>query len=60
MLLICTSPVDLSNVLYVVLFKTFVGSVDKTVKFWDLETFELIGSSGPEVPYLFIMTHKIN
>jgi katanin p80 WD40 repeat-containing subunit B1 len=28
-------------------FKT--GSADKTVKFWDLETFEMIGSSGPEV-----------
>ena len=26
-----------------------VGSSDKTVKFWDLETFELIGSAGPEV-----------
>lgn len=25
------------------------GSADKTVKFWDLETFEMIGSSGPEV-----------
>lgn len=25
------------------------GSADRTVKFWDLETFELIGSSGPEV-----------
>lgn len=25
------------------------GSSDKTVKFWDLETFELIGSTGPEV-----------
>jgi WD40 repeat protein len=60
MLLICTSPVDLSNIFHVVLFKTFAGSVDKTVKFWDLETFELIGSSGPEVPYLFITTHKIN
>lgn len=27
------------------------GSADKTVKFWDLETFELIGSTGPEVHY---------
>lgn len=27
----------------------YTGSADKTVKFWDLETFELIGSSGPEV-----------
>lgn len=25
------------------------GSADRTVKFWDLETFELIGSSRPEV-----------
>lgn len=25
------------------------GSADKTVKFWDLETLELIGSAGPEV-----------
>ncbi|GJM91096.1 hypothetical protein PR202_ga07438 [Eleusine coracana subsp. coracana] len=25
-----------------------LGSADKTVKFWDLETFELIGSSGSE------------
>ncbi|PWZ55453.1 Katanin p80 WD40 repeat-containing subunit B1 [Zea mays] len=29
-------------------FLLATGSVDKTVKFWDLETFELIGSSGPE------------
>jgi|APAra0007618257_1042622.scaffolds.fasta_scaffold01607_5 WD40 repeat protein len=26
-----------------------LGSADKTVKFWDLETFELIGSGGTEV-----------
>lgn len=25
------------------------GSADRTVKFWDLETFELIGSTRPEV-----------
>jgi hypothetical protein len=25
------------------------GSTDRTVKFFDLETFELIGSAGPEV-----------
>jgi WD40 repeat protein len=25
------------------------GSADRTVKFFDLETFELIGSAGPEV-----------
>ncbi|XP_066373973.1 katanin p80 WD40 repeat-containing subunit B1 homolog KTN80.4-like isoform X2 [Miscanthus floridulus] len=29
-------------------FLLATGSVDKTLKFWDLETFELIGSSGPE------------
>ncbi|KAG6472335.1 hypothetical protein ZIOFF_069795 [Zingiber officinale] len=29
-------------------FMTGVGSADKTVKFWDIETFEFIGSSGPE------------
>lgn len=28
---------------------SFPGSADRTVKFWDLETFELIGSSRPEV-----------
>ncbi|KAL6883549.1 hypothetical protein ACP4OV_010963 [Aristida adscensionis] len=30
-------------------FLLATGSTDKTLKFWDLETFELIGSSGPEV-----------
>ncbi|GJN01317.1 hypothetical protein PR202_ga18576 [Eleusine coracana subsp. coracana] len=30
-------------------FLLATGSADKTVKFWDLETFELIGSAGPEV-----------
>lgn len=32
-------------------FRSFpwTGSADRTVKFWDLETFELIGSAGPEV-----------
>ncbi|WVZ59465.1 hypothetical protein U9M48_009601 [Paspalum notatum var. saurae] len=29
-------------------FLLATGSTDKTLKFWDLETFELIGSSGPE------------
>ncbi|KAJ3682247.1 hypothetical protein LUZ60_014820 [Juncus effusus] len=29
-------------------FLLATGSADKTVKFWDLETFEMIGSSGPE------------
>ncbi|OEL15343.1 Katanin p80 WD40 repeat-containing subunit B1-like protein [Dichanthelium oligosanthes] len=29
-------------------FLLATGSADKTVKFWDLETFELIGSTGPE------------
>ncbi|KAF1869610.1 hypothetical protein Lal_00017185 [Lupinus albus] len=28
--------------------QTSLGSADKTVKLWDLETFELIGSAGPE------------
>lgn len=28
------------------------GSADRTVKFWDLETFEMIGSTRPEVPEL--------
>lgn len=32
------------------------GSADRTVKFWDLETFELIGSAGPEVPDAFQYT----
>jgi len=27
----------------------FTGSADRTVKFWDLETFELIGSARREV-----------
>lgn len=31
----------------------FTGSADRTVKFWDLETFELIGSAGPEVSCVF-------
>ncbi|KAI3795813.1 hypothetical protein L1987_38473 [Smallanthus sonchifolius] len=30
-------------------FLLATGSSDKTVKFWDLETFELIGSTSPEV-----------
>jgi hypothetical protein len=62
-LLICTSSGDPSDIFHAVLFKTFAGSADKTLKFWDLETFELIGSSGPEVPYqpyLYIMTQKVN
>ncbi|CAN6293092.1 unnamed protein product [Urochloa humidicola] len=29
-------------------FLLATGSADKTLRFWDLETFELIGSSGPE------------
>ncbi|XXG86877.1 hypothetical protein AAC387_Pa11g1701 [Persea americana] len=29
-------------------FLMATGSADRTVKFWDLETFELIGSAGPE------------
>lgn len=31
------------------MFLSCPGSSDRTVKFWDLETFELIGSAGPEV-----------
>lgn len=30
----------------------FAGSADRTVKFWDLETFELIGSARREVSKL--------
>ena len=59
MLFICTSSGDSSDIFHAVLFKTFAGSADKTLKFWDLETFELIGSSGPEVPFLYIMTRKV-
>jgi katanin p80 WD40 repeat-containing subunit B1 len=29
-------------------FLLATGSADRTVKFWDLETFELIGSTRPE------------
>lgn len=40
-----------------VIFISFIsfprlGSADRTVKFWDLETFELIGSAGPEVLFV--------
>jgi len=31
---------------------SYLGSADRTVKFWDLETFELIGSAGPEVLFI--------
>lgn len=31
------------------------GSADRTVKFWDLETFEIIGSAGPEVLGSFLV-----
>ncbi|RZC80489.1 hypothetical protein C5167_043066 [Papaver somniferum] len=34
----------------------FPGSADRTVKFWDLETFELIGSAGAEASGLRSMT----
>ncbi|XP_072962408.1 katanin p80 WD40 repeat-containing subunit B1 homolog KTN80.4-like [Typha angustifolia] len=37
-------------------FLLATGSADKTVKFWDLETFELIGSSGPETSGVRSMT----
>ena len=59
MLFIYTPSGDSSDIFHAVLFKTFAGSADKTLKFWDLETFELIGSSGPEVPFLYIMTQKV-
>jgi len=29
--------------------KNIAGSADRTVKFWDLETFEMIGSAKTEV-----------
>ena len=46
--------------MFLVLFSYFcffpcLGSADRTVKFWDLETFELIGSAGPEV-FLCLMS----
>lgn len=39
-------------------FWHFSGSADRTVKFWDLETFELIGSSGPEVLQVFFSNRR--
>ena len=39
----------------------FTGSADRTVKFWDLETFELIGSTRPEVSdIIFSLKWKFN
>lgn len=44
----------LINIIFSALFfNSLAGSADRTVKFWDLETFELIGSAGPEV-FLFL------
>lgn len=37
----------------------FSGSADRTVKFWDLETFELIGSTRPEVSEVFVLELKV-
>lgn len=37
-------------------FLLATGSADKTVKFWDLETFEFIGSAGPETSGVRSMT----
>ncbi|XP_020576363.1 katanin p80 WD40 repeat-containing subunit B1 homolog [Phalaenopsis equestris] len=37
-------------------FLLATGSSDKTVKFWDLETFESIGSAGPETSGIRSMT----
>ncbi|KAF3334645.1 katanin p80 WD40 repeat-containing subunit B1 [Carex littledalei] len=36
------------NMLFLFPLCSVSGSADKTVKFWDLETFEMIGSLGPE------------
>nr|GLL35810.1 katanin p80 WD40 repeat-containing subunit B1 homolog isoform X2 [Ipomoea trifida] len=36
--------------------KMITSSADRTVKFWDLETFELIGSAGPETSGVRSMT----
>lgn len=38
----------------------FPGSADRTVKFWDLETFELIGSTRAEVSELMFSKLKVN
>jgi len=35
------------------------GSADRTVKFFDLETFELIGSAGPEVSSLLLISKSL-
>lgn len=36
----------------VYIFYCVLGSADKTVKFWDLETFEMIGSGRREVGHI--------
>ncbi|KAK9115464.1 hypothetical protein Sjap_014411 [Stephania japonica] len=43
-------------------FLLATGSADRTVKFWDLETFELIGSAGPEriEPYLIASSNRLD
>lgn len=54
--------VHISKLLGSKIFQFFIlphllsGSADRTVKFWDLETFELIGSAGPEVLYVPLNT----
>lgn len=40
-------------------FLLATGSADKTVNFWDLETFELIGSSGPENSREYFVTANV-
>jgi len=36
------------------------GSADRTVRFWDLETFELIGTAGPEVLFILLKIQKLS
>ncbi|KAG1359548.1 katanin p80 WD40 repeat-containing subunit B1 [Cocos nucifera] len=41
-------------------FLLATGSADRTVKFWDLETFELVGSAGPETTGVRSMTFNLD
>lgn len=47
-------------VLFCRVVESLAGSADRTVKFWDLETFELIGSAGPEVLDLYVIDSSSN
>lgn len=50
----CKSLLVSCALIFIIHPLAFTGSADRTVKFWDLETFELIGSAGPEVvPLVF-------